>query len=107
MTNDLGTPRALAELWGLLKDGTVPPAEALAAAFDMDRILGLGLAGLEKAAAVAVDPALAAWADGLVAERAAAKKTRDFARADAIRAELKTRGIILEDGPSGTVWKLQ
>ena len=52
-------------------------------------------------------PPLAAWADGLVAERAAAKKTRDFARADAIRAELKTRGIILEDGPSGTVWKLQ
>jgi len=107
MMNDLGTPKALAELWGLLKDNAVPPAEALAAAFDMDRILGLGLAGLEKAAVAAVDPELKSWADGLVAERAAAKKARDFARADAIRAELKARGIVLEDGPAGTTWKFQ
>jgi cysteinyl-tRNA synthetase len=107
MMNDLGTPKALAELWGLLKDNAVPPAEALAAAFDMDRILGLGLASLEKTEAAAVDPELKAWADGLVAERAAAKKAKDFARADAIRAELKARGIVLEDGPAGTTWKIQ
>jgi len=38
-------------------------------------------------------------------ERAAAKKNKDWAKADAIRNELKDRGIILEDSPTGTIWK--
>ena len=40
-----------------------------------------------------------------IAERIAAKKSKDYARADAIRNELKEQGILLEDTPSGTVWK--
>jgi cysteinyl-tRNA synthetase len=45
--------------------------------------------------------------DALVAERTAAKKSRDFARADQIRAELAGRGIILEDTKDGVRWKRQ
>ena len=37
----------------------------------------------------------------LVDERIAAKKARDFARADAIRAQLNAMGVVLEDTPSG------
>ncbi len=43
--------------------------------------------------------------DRLIAERTAAKKIRDFKKADQIRADLLAEGIILEDTPAGTVWK--
>jgi cysteinyl-tRNA synthetase len=48
----------------------------------------------------------AAEVETLIAERTAARKARDFGRADTIRGELAERGVILEDGPGGTTWKL-
>jgi cysteinyl-tRNA synthetase len=48
---------------------------------------------------------LAAYVEEKIAERKAAKKARDFAKADAIRDELKAKGIILEDTREGVKWK--
>jgi len=42
---------------------------------------------------------------GLIDERIEAKKSRDFARADAIRQQLADEGILLEDTPQGVRWK--
>ena len=47
----------------------------------------------------------AAEIEALIQQRAEAKKNKDWATADAIRNQLKERGIILEDSPTGTTWK--
>jgi cysteinyl-tRNA synthetase len=43
--------------------------------------------------------------EALVAERTQAKKTRNFARADAIRVDLMGKGVVIEDGKDGVRWK--
>jgi cysteinyl-tRNA synthetase len=106
LEDDLSTPRGLAELWGLLRDPEVSPADALAGAFDMDQILGLALkAEAEKRRGFEEPQELVAEIESLIAKRGEAKKVKNFAEADAIRRTLKERGIILEDRPAGTVWR--
>jgi len=51
------------------------------------------------------DLSLDAGVEALIAEREAARKRRDFGRADEIRARLAAQGIILEDTPGGVRWK--
>ncbi|MCE9595265.1 MAG: cysteine--tRNA ligase [Planctomycetes bacterium] len=43
--------------------------------------------------------------DALIQERQAARKSKDFVRADEIRKLLDAQGIVLEDGPKGVVWR--
>jgi cysteinyl-tRNA synthetase len=50
-----------------------------------------------------IDPAAV---DARIADRAAARSAREFARADEIRTELRTRGIELMDTPTGTTWRV-
>ena len=44
--------------------------------------------------------------ESLLEQRTAARAARDFARADAVRAELAALGVAIEDGPQGTRWKV-
>jgi cysteinyl-tRNA synthetase len=79
--------------------------EALRGALnDFDAVFGvLSLREREETAGPA---GLEQWIEERIAARAAARAARDFALADAVRDELMDRGVALEDGPSGTRWKL-
>ena len=47
------------------------------------------------------------WIDDMLREREKARKIKNWKEADRIRAELKQQGILVEDSPQGTIWKVQ
>lgn len=100
ISNDLNMPRGLAQLWGILKDDRFSPGQRLSEAYEMDRVLGLGLEELEPVLTKLTDEE----AD-LVREREKARKAKDFAKADQIRDILLEKGLKIKDTPSGTEWE--
>jgi cysteinyl-tRNA synthetase len=46
------------------------------------------------------------WVEKMISERADARKTKNWQRADEIRQELEKKNILLEDRPDGTIWKV-
>jgi cysteinyl-tRNA synthetase len=99
--NDLNMPQALAAVWGAARDEAAAPGDRLASVLAMDEVLALDLAEA-KEEAMGVTPE---QIEGLIAERAAARKAKDFARGDAIRRELLAKGVVLEDSAKGTTWR--
>ena len=51
------------------------------------------------------DPELAQWVEEKLGARKDARARRDFAAADAIRGEIESKGVAIEDTPQGTKWK--
>ncbi|MBE6656970.1 MAG: cysteine--tRNA ligase [Ruminococcaceae bacterium] len=124
MDNDLNTAMAITALYDVLK-AKISDADKLWLIGRFDTVLSVGLIAAadakrealarEKAAAEAKAAAEKAEAmkDPFVAEiyaaideRAAAKKAKNFARADEIRAELLAKGVTLIDTPQGTTYKI-
>lgn len=110
MEDDLNTADAIASLFNLTRDintvvnDEVAPSkkacEAMIASFD--KLCGiLGLVYNRK------KDSLDEEIEALIAQRTEARKNRDFATADRIRDELKSRNIILEDTPQGVKWHIE
>ncbi len=89
LADDLNTPMALAALGAAVREA---PGAALA---------GLALLGIELPGAAGADAEI----DALVAARVAARGAKNWAESDRIRDALAAQGIVLEDGPGGTVWR--
>ena len=112
MDDDFNTPLAVAEMFDLASE--VNRTKSVAAARQLKALAGvLGL--LQRAPQEFLRAGGGQDGQGglgeteiadLIAARAAAKKARNFAEADGIRAELVSAGVILEDKPDGTTnWR--
>ena len=118
LENDLATPVALAAMQKESNGkGGIKPSVALSSIYKMDKVLSLDviknslivLENQKKEAETDVhsDDPEAAEINALVAERTAAKKEKNFARADEIRNLLLARGVVIIDTPNGPTWKRQ
>ncbi len=107
LEDDLGVSRFWPDLFSHCREinakiatQTLPQAEAVARLAELqnvDAILGL----LDAAAMPVSNSSWPAAASALVAEREAARAAKDYARADALRADIAAAGFRLEDAPGG------
>lgn len=100
--NDINTASGLTLIYDLLKE-TIDDATKLAIIKDIDYVLSLNLTVLEQESEDSMGAELKEYVDAKIKERADAKKAKDFAKADEIRAELLEKGIVLKDTREGTI----
>ena len=113
LEDDLSTPKALSILQTTVKNQNISDEQKIALINKMDEVLSLSL--LEEGKKVLDEQANSSVQntesnpeiEKLIAERAEAKKQKNYARSDEIRDELKAKGIILIDTPQGTTWKYE
>ena len=103
LCDDLNTPLAFSAMHALADAAFAGDAGAAANLRTSGHLIGLLTQSPEAWFRGGTDDADAIAA--AIQERLDARKARNFARADAIRAELAERGIVLEDGPGGTTWR--
>ena len=108
LNDDLDAPKAIASLFDFLNaahkaiDEGASVTRETKETFDRWANLVFAILPSEKSA----DDELKAWVEKKLEDRREAKKRRDFASADAIRAELAGRGVVIEDTPAGPKWRL-
>lgn len=101
LCDDLNAPRALAVVAEMIKDPSLGDVERWSLMADADRALALGLAELPSPTAPQHGEAVPRELMDLIERRTAARASKDWASADAIRNELKALGWEVIDTPDG------
>lgn len=105
INDDLDTPKALAVMWGMLKS-PLDPGKKLATIFEMDKVLGLHLAGYYEdviSAEANIPPEVVELAE----EREIARDAKEWAAADRLREKIERLGYSIEDAKDGPKIKLR
>ena len=103
--SDLNTSMGITLVYDALK-ADVSDATKRAIIDDYDKVLSLNLLIPDEDEGAEVDSELAAYVESMIAKRKQAKANKDYAGADAIRDELKAKGIEIKDTREGTVWEV-
>jgi cysteinyl-tRNA synthetase len=102
LRDDLNAPQAMAVTWDVARSKDLPDCDRRDLLMDFDEILALDLATAALPAQTSdSDPRI----DALIAERDAARRSKDFAAADRIRDELAAEHVEIVDTPAGTRWR--
>jgi cysteinyl-tRNA synthetase len=103
LCDDLNTPLAISAMHALADAAITGDQEAASGLRAAGTLMGLLQQAPDAWFRGGADDA--ADIEAAIAERLAARKSKNFARADAIRADLVAKGVLLEDGPKGTTWR--
>ena len=104
--NDVNTSMGITLLYDVLKSDLNGNTKR-AIIDDFDYVLSLDLLKADEASEGGEEDELTAYVEAKIEERKQAKKAKDFEKADAIRNELLSKGIVIEDTREGVKWKRQ
>ena len=103
LCDDLNTPLAISAMHALADAAMAGDREAASGLLAAGAVLGLLQQTPDAWFRGGTDDSVEI--DAMIAERLAARGSKNFVRADAIRAELTARGIVVEDGAKGSIWR--